>query len=89
MGLAKSPARENARHGMTVNVVCPGPVDGRMAAAAMAGKEAMLDKLRAAVPLRRLASPADVASAVAWLSGPASSYVTGQTLSVSGGLTMH
>jgi 2-hydroxycyclohexanecarboxyl-CoA dehydrogenase len=88
-GLAKSLAREHARDGVTVNVVCPGPVRGRMVDRTMAGKEAMLDKLVAAIPSRRLAEPDDVAAAIAWLVGRDASYVTGQTLSVSGGMTMH
>jgi 2-hydroxycyclohexanecarboxyl-CoA dehydrogenase len=89
LGLSKSLAREHARDGLTVNVVCPGPIDGPMVAAAMAGKDAMLAKLTAAIPLRRLAVADDVAAAIAWLCSPDASYVTGQTLSVSGGLTMH
>lgn len=89
LGLAKSLAREHARDGVTVNVVCPGPIDGAMVAATMAGKEAMLAKLVSGIPLRRLAAAGDVAAAIAWLCGPHASYVTGQTLSVSGGLTMH
>lgn len=89
LGLAKSLAREHARDGITVNVVCPGPVRGRMVDEHMAGKQAMLDKLVAAIPSRRLAEPDDVAAAIAWLSSPDAAYVTGQTLSVSGGLTMH
>ncbi|MFJ9313312.1 SDR family NAD(P)-dependent oxidoreductase [Pimelobacter simplex] len=89
LGLAKSLAREHARDGITVNVVCPGPVHGRMVDELMADKQAMLDKLVAAIPSRRLAEPDDVAAAIAWLSSPDAAYVTGQTLSVSGGLTMH
>lgn len=89
LGLAKSLAREHARDGVTVNVVCPGPVRGRMLEEHMSGRQAMLDKLVAAIPSRRLAEPDDVAAAIAWLSSPDASYVTGQTLSVSGGMTMH
>ncbi|MBM7517677.1 SDR family NAD(P)-dependent oxidoreductase [Nocardioides nitrophenolicus] len=89
LGLAKSLAREHARDGVTVNVVCPGPVRGRMVEEHMAGRQAMLDKLVAAIPGRRLGDPDDIAAAIAWLSSPDAGYVTGQTLSVSGGLTMH
>ena len=89
LGLAKSLAREHARDGITVNVVCPGPVRGRMVEEHMAGKQAMLDKLVAAIPSRRLAEPDDVAAAIAWFVSPDAGYATGQTLSVSGGLTMH
>jgi len=89
LGLAKSLAREHARDDLTANVVCPGPIDGPMVAATMAGKASMLEKLASAIPLRRLAGAADVAAAIGWLCSPEASYVTGQTLSVSGGLTMH
>lgn len=89
LGLAKSLAREHARDGITVNVVCPGPIRGRMVDRHMADKSAMLDKLVAAIPSRRLAEPEDVAATIAWLSSPDAAYVTGQTVSVSGGMTMH
>lgn len=88
LGAAKSLARELARHGTTVNVVSPGPLDGAMSAAATQGDAAYLDRLVRGIPLRRLGEPAEVAACVAWLLGPSARYLTGQTISVSGGITM-
>jgi 2-hydroxycyclohexanecarboxyl-CoA dehydrogenase len=85
IAFTKTLAREMARHGIRVNCVCPGPTDTALLAA-------MDDKLRAglerAIPMRRIAQPTDIAPAVVFLASDAAGYVTGQTLSVSGGLTM-
>lgn len=89
LGFAKCLARENARYGLTVNVVSPGPIDGRMVEQAMTGHEEDLERLVRGIPMRRLARPEEVASAIAWLMEESAGYVTGQTLSVSGGITMH
>jgi 2-hydroxycyclohexanecarboxyl-CoA dehydrogenase len=89
MGAAKSLARELARHGTRVNVVSPGPIAGAMSDQLTREDPDYLSRLSRAIPLRRLASPQDVASSIAWLLGPESTYVTGQTLSVSGGITMN
>lgn len=91
IAFTKTVAREAARHGVTANVVCPGPADTDMLrgmTAASADSEKLLAALERAVPMRRLAKPEDVAAAVAFFAGDAAGYVTGQTLSVSGGLTM-
>lgn len=88
-GFAKSIAHEVARDGVTANVVCPGPIDTPMVAEAMAGKPGMLARLERAIPMRRIGQPEDPASAVAWLASPRAGYVTGQVISVSGGITMH
>ncbi len=90
IGFTKSLAREVARHGITVNAVCPGPTDTALLASVMEGErgQKILAGMTRAIPLGRLAQPDDVAGAVAYLASDEASYVTGQTLSVSGGLTM-
>ncbi|MCR1784529.1 SDR family oxidoreductase [Nocardioides carbamazepini] len=88
LGAAKSLARELARHRTRVNVVSPGPLEGAMSAAATGTDPAYLDRLLRSIPLRRLGAPAEVADCVAWLLGPGARYITGQTISVSGGITM-
>ncbi|MEV6772346.1 SDR family NAD(P)-dependent oxidoreductase [Nocardia sp. NPDC051030] len=88
-GFAKSLAREVARHGVTVNVVCPGPIEGRMVARAMAEHPGNLAALERAIPMKRLGTPEEVAALIAWLASPEASYLTGQLISVSGGITMH
>jgi 2-hydroxycyclohexanecarboxyl-CoA dehydrogenase len=77
-----------ARHGVTVNCVCPGPTDTALLEQVRAYDEKLHASLARAVPLRRLGRPEDVAAAVVFLAGDAAGYITGQTLSVSGGLTM-
>ncbi|MFI1914079.1 SDR family NAD(P)-dependent oxidoreductase [Nocardia sp. NPDC020380] len=88
-GFAKSLAREVARHDVTVNVVCPGPIEGRMVARTMADHPGNLDALQRAIPMKRLGQPEEVAALIAWLASPEASYITGQLISVSGGITMH
>jgi 2-hydroxycyclohexanecarboxyl-CoA dehydrogenase len=90
IGLTKALAREVARHTITVNAVCPGPTDTQLLADVMQGERGakILAGMQRAIPLGRLAQPEDVANAVAWFVGADAAYVTGQTLSVSGGLTM-
>ena len=91
IAFTKTLAREVARDGVTANTVCPGPTRTPMLEG-MAGEgergQKLIDALTRAVPMRRLGEPADVAAAVAFLASDAAGYVTGQTLSVSGGLTM-
>jgi 2-hydroxycyclohexanecarboxyl-CoA dehydrogenase len=91
MAFSKTLARELARNGVTVNVVCPGPTEtallDRMFEASDDAARAV-EGLKRAVPMRRLAQPQDIAPAVAFLASDAAGYITGQTLSVSGGLTM-
>ena len=90
IGFSKALAREVARHGITVNVVCPGPTDTQLLADVMAGErgQKVLAGMQRAIPLGRLARPDDIAGAVAYLVSDDAGYVTGQVLSVSGGLTM-
>jgi 2-hydroxycyclohexanecarboxyl-CoA dehydrogenase len=85
IGFTKSLAREGARHKITVNCVCPGPTDTPLF---HANPERMREALLKAIPFKRLASPDDIAGAILYFAGPTSDYVTGQILSVSGGLTM-
>ncbi len=80
----RSLAQEVARHGITVNAVSPGPVRTPLSE----GQPALLDRLARKTPLGRIAEAEDVAGTVAWLLGPDARFVTGQTISVSGGLTM-
>jgi 2-hydroxycyclohexanecarboxyl-CoA dehydrogenase len=78
ISFTKTVARETARQGVTANIVCPGPTDA----------DKVLERLARAVPMKRLGKPEDVATAVRFFAGEGTSYITGQTLSVSGGLTM-
>jgi len=91
LGFAKSVAREVVRQGITANCVCPGPTDTPLFRSLAADPEAgtrITAALERAIPMRRLGRPEDVAPAVAFLASDEAGYVTGQTLSVSGGLTM-
>jgi 2-hydroxycyclohexanecarboxyl-CoA dehydrogenase len=88
VAFTKTLARECARDGITANAVCPGPADTPLFASISEDSPTLRAALERAIPLRRLAQPEDLANAVAFLASPASAYITGQTLSVSGGLTM-
>ncbi len=88
IAFTKTLAREMARHGITANCVSPGPTDTALLAQVGAYDPKLLAGLARAIPLGRVAQPEDVAAAVAFLASDAASYITGQTLSVSGGLTM-
>ncbi|UBU18816.1 SDR family oxidoreductase [Nonomuraea gerenzanensis] len=88
-GLAKTLAREAARAHVTANVVCPGPTDTPMLRRVSDAEPGLVDRIARAIPLRRLGTPADVAGLVAYLCTERAAYITGQTLSVSGGVTMH
>jgi 2-hydroxycyclohexanecarboxyl-CoA dehydrogenase len=89
IAFTKTLAREVARSGVTANAVCPGPTRTPMLEAmAEAGGEKLVQSLTRAVPMRRLGEPEDVAAAVAFLASEQAGFITGQTLSVSGGLTM-
>ena len=91
IAFTKTVAREVARHGVTANSVCPGPTDtpflSRVASEAP-DAEKVLAAMTRAVPMRRLGRPEDIAPAVAFLASEEAGFITGQTLSVSGGLTM-
>ena len=85
IGFSKGLAREGARYNVTVNVVCPGPTDTPLLAAV---PEKYREAFIKAIPMRRFGQPAEVADAIAFFAGPNAGYITGQVLSVSGGLTM-
>jgi 2-hydroxycyclohexanecarboxyl-CoA dehydrogenase len=88
IAFTKTLAREVARHQVRVNCVSPGPTDTALFAAITEDRPKLRDALIQAVPFRRLAEPTDLANAVAFLASAEAAYITGQTLSVSGGLTM-
>jgi 2-hydroxycyclohexanecarboxyl-CoA dehydrogenase len=87
IAFSKSIARENARFGVTSNVVAPGPISTRMLARAIeTSGEKLIDGMKNATLLRRLGEPEEVAAAVAFLASREASYITGETLGVSGGM---
>jgi 2-hydroxycyclohexanecarboxyl-CoA dehydrogenase len=91
VAFSKTIAREHARHGITVNVVCPGPTDTALFAdfkAAAGNPEKLTEAFTRSIPLGRIGQPDDLPGAVAFFASADAAYVTGQVLSVSGGLTM-
>ena len=88
IAFSKGLAREVAKRGVTVNVVCPGPTDTALLDQVAEASQKLYDGLARAVPMGRIATPEDIAPAVAFFASDEAGYVTGQTLSVSGGLTM-
>ena len=91
IAFTKTIAREVARRGITANVVCPGPTDTPLLeeiAAATDTSDKIIGAMARAVPMKRIGQPHEVAAAVVFLCSEEAGYITGQTLSVSGGLTM-
>ena len=88
IAFSKALAREVAAKGITVNCVCPGPTDTPLLDQIAERSQKMYDALAKAVPMRRLGQPADIAPAVVFLASDGAAFITGQALSVSGGLTM-
>jgi 2-hydroxycyclohexanecarboxyl-CoA dehydrogenase len=91
IAFSKTLAREMARSGITVNVVCPGLTETPLLQGIRAQSpkaERTIEAVTRAIPLGRVGQPEDVAAAVVYFASPAADFVTGQTLSVSGGLTM-
>jgi 2-hydroxycyclohexanecarboxyl-CoA dehydrogenase len=90
IAFTKTIAREMARYRINVNCVCPGPTDTPLLAEMTEGETGakIIDAMTKAVPFRRLAKPEDISGAVAFLASDEAGFITGQTLSVSGGLTM-
>lgn len=81
----KSLAREMARYNINVNCVCPGPTDTKL----LAGEpEKFLEAFKRVTPMRRFAKPDEIADAILFLVSDRASFITGQTISISGGLTM-
>ena len=91
IAFTKTIAREFARYAITANTVCPGPTDTPLLdgiVQASTDGNRVIQAMTKAVPMRRLGRPDDIAPAVVFLASDAAAFVTGQTLSVSGGLTM-
>ena len=91
VAFTKTLAREHARHGITLNVVCPGPTDTEVLTTvvdAAANPDKLREAFRRAIPMGRLGEPDDLVGAVLFFASAAAAFVTGQVLSVSGGLTM-
>ena len=91
IAFTKTVAREVARSGVTANVVCPGPTDTPLLDGIVAASDdgdKIIGAMARAVPMKRVGTPSEVASAVVYFCSEEASFVTGQTLSVSGGLTM-
>jgi len=90
LGFMKTLAREVARHGIVVNAVCPGPTDTRLLDVVRSGPKGdrIIEAMIRAVPLGRIARPEDIAGVISFFLSDDAGYLTGQTLSVSGGLTM-
>jgi 2-hydroxycyclohexanecarboxyl-CoA dehydrogenase len=91
VAFSKTIAREHARHGITVNVVCPGPTDTALLDGVKSGAanpEKLVEAFRRAIPLGRIGEPDDLPGAVLFFASDDAAYITGQVLSVSGGLTM-
>jgi 2-hydroxycyclohexanecarboxyl-CoA dehydrogenase len=84
IAFTKSLAREVARHSINVNCICPGPTDTPML---QSRPEKLREAFLRAIPFHRFAKPQEIADAVLFFAGPRSDYITGQVLSVSGGLT--
>ncbi|TMH70514.1 MAG: SDR family oxidoreductase [Betaproteobacteria bacterium] len=91
ISFSKTLAREVARKGITVNVVCPGPTDTPILRGFLGEGEAgqkVYDALVRAIPMKRIGQPDDIPGIVAFLASDDAAFITGQVISVSGGLTM-
>jgi 2-hydroxycyclohexanecarboxyl-CoA dehydrogenase len=91
ISFSKTLAREVARKGITVNVVCPGPTDTPILRSFLGEGDAgqkVYDALVRAIPMKRVGQPDDIPGLVAFLASDEAGFITGQVISVSGGLTM-
>ncbi|WP_273778802.1 2-hydroxycyclohexanecarboxyl-CoA dehydrogenase [Acinetobacter sp. GSS19] len=92
LSFSKTLAREHSRHNININVICPGPTDTALLAGVTEGAsnpEKLREAFIRAIPLGRLGQPDDLASSIAFFLSDDASFITGQVLSVSGGLTMN
>jgi 2-hydroxycyclohexanecarboxyl-CoA dehydrogenase len=92
VAFSKTIAREHARHGITVNVVCPGPTDTALFADYKEGAgnpEKLMEAFTRSIPLGRIGQPDDLPGAILFFASSDAAFITGQVLSVSGGLTMN
>lgn len=92
LAFSKTLAREHSRNNIKINVICPGPTDTALLAGVTEGAsnpEKLREAFVRAIPLGRLGQPEDLASSIAFFLSDDASFITGQVLSVSGGLTMN
>jgi 2-hydroxycyclohexanecarboxyl-CoA dehydrogenase len=91
LGFSKTLAREHARDGITLNVVCPGPTNTNLLADFLKGAgnpDKLIEAFRRSIPLGRIGAPDDLPGTIAFFASDDAAYVTGQVISVSGGLSM-
>ncbi|WP_439572050.1 SDR family NAD(P)-dependent oxidoreductase [Phreatobacter sp.] len=91
LGLTKTLAREHARDAITFNVVCPGPTDTNLFEEfwrGAANPDKLMEAFRRSIPLGRIGAPDDLPGAICFFASDDAAYVTGQVISVSGGLSM-
>lgn len=84
----KSIAREMARHNILVNCICPAPTDTPLFREVEETMPKVVEAIKKSIPLKRIAQPEEQASAIVWLASDEASFITGQALSVNGGLNM-
>lgn len=92
VALSKTLAREHARFNISINVVCPGPTDTALLAGVVEGARdpaKLIEAFKSAIPMGRLGQPDDLAGAIVFFGSDDAAFITGQVISVSGGLTMH
>lgn len=92
IAFTKTVARECARHNINLNVVCPGPTETPLLQSFFGDGEygqKIYDGLKRSIPFKRLGQPEDLAGMVAFMASDDARFITGQVISVSGGLTMH
>lgn len=88
IAFTKTLAREMARYKININSVSPGPTETPLFAECLEGNPKIVEAMTRSVPFRRLGQPRDIANAVLFLASEEAAYITGQTLSVNGGLNM-